>query len=376
MLAVWRVLTGICLLFISFASYASMQWNMPKGVTEVSRDVHQLHMTIFYICVIIGILVFSVMIWSIIHHRKSKGFKAAHFHENTTVEIVWTTIPFLILIGMAIPATSTLKSMYDTQEADIDIQITGYQWKWRYQYLESGVDFFSNMSTTWDSIENRTDKGEHYLLEVDNPVVVPIKKKVRFLFTANDVIHSWWIPELAIKKDAIPGFINEAWTRIEKPGIYRGQCTELCGKNHGYMPVVLYAVAQETYDKWILSQLKAQEEAKTIEELSYSELFTLGEKVYNNNCVACHMANGEGIPGVFPGLINSDYITDANPTRHIEIILKGAPGTAMAAFEDQLTLSEIAAVVTYERNAWSNNTEEKSITPAMVHSIKTQAALK
>jgi cytochrome c oxidase subunit 2 len=372
--AMWRILTGVCLLLVSLPGFADLKWNMPEGVTEVSRDVHQLHMVIFYICVAIGIVVFSVMIWSIIHHRKSKGWKASHFHENTTVEIIWTAIPFFILVGMAIPATSTLKAMYDTAESDIDIQVTGYQWKWRYQYLDQGVDFFSNLSTSWDAIENRQDKGEHYLLEVDNPVVVPIKKKIRFLFTANDVIHSWWVPELAIKKDAIPGFINEAWTIIEKPGIYRGQCTELCGKNHGYMPVVLYAVAQETYDKWIASQLIAQQEAKSIKDMSYDELYALGEQVYKNNCAACHMASGEGMPGVFPALHGSPFITDKNPEKQVNIILKGKPGTAMAAFAEQLSISEIAAVVTYERNAWGDQ-DKQSVTPAQVHALKTQAAL-
>ncbi|TGD72822.1 cytochrome c oxidase subunit II, partial [Mangrovimicrobium sediminis] len=215
--------------------------NMGPGATEVGKEIYDLHMIILGICTVIGIGVFGVMFYSIYKHRKSKGAVAAHFHENTTVEIIWTVIPFIILVGMAVPATSTLLNIYDNDDADLDVVVTGYQWKWKYEYLnENGenVVFFSNLRTPQSEIYNTADKGEHYLLEVDEPLVLPADKKVRFLVTANDVIHSWWVPELSVKKDAIPGFINEAWTRTSKEGIYRGQCAELCGKDHGFMPIV------------------------------------------------------------------------------------------------------------------------------------------
>lgn len=229
--------------------------NMTRGVTEISRGIHTLHMTIFWICVVVGIAVFSVMFYAIIYHRKSRGAKAAHFHENTLVEVVWTLIPFAILVGMAIPATHLLIKMDDTRhDSDLTIKITGYQWRWGYEYLGEGLQFISNLTTSQDQIHNRDVKGQHYLLEVDNPLVLPVGKKIRFLMTANDVIHSWWVPMLGIKKDAVPGFINESWTRIDTPGIYRGQCAELCGANHGYMPIVVEAKSWEAYQAWLESK--------------------------------------------------------------------------------------------------------------------------
>lgn len=331
--------------------------NMPVGVTDVSKSVYELHMTIFWICVVIGIVVFGVMFYSIFKHRKSKGAVAQQFHESTTVEIVWTIIPVLILIGMCIPATKTLIEMYDTSESEVDIKITGYQWKWRYEYLGTDIDFFSNMSTPKEEIYNAKEKNEHYLLEVDNELVVPINKKIRFLITANDVIHSWWIPDFAVKKDAIPGFINESWTRINEPGIYRGQCTELCGKDHGFMPVVVRAVEQEEYDAWIVQK---QEEAKAAAELAkltftLEEQMERGEKVYATACAACHQANGAGIPPSFPALKGSP-IAVGPVEKHIDVVVNGVAGTAMAAYGDQLSDVDMAAVITYERNAWGNDT--------------------
>ncbi|NRA22434.1 MAG: cytochrome c oxidase subunit II [Oceanospirillaceae bacterium] len=329
---------------------------MREGVTEISRAVYDLHMVIFWICVAIAVVVFGVMLFSVIYHRKSRGAKAHNFHENVFVEIAWTVIPMVILIGMAIPATGTLIKMYDSRESDLDIQITGYQWKWRYQYLESGVDFFSSLATPMAQIKGEEPKGEHYLLEVDNPLVIPVGKKIRFLITANDVIHSWWVPDFAVKKDAIPGFINESWTVVEEPGIYRGQCAELCGKDHGFMPIVVEVKSQPDYDAWVKQQQLAQlEKAKSAEKRwSLDELMTTGEAVYLKSCAACHQASGEGIPGAFPALKGS-AIVQGDPAAHIDIVLNGKPGTAMQAFIDQLSAVELAAVITYERNAWGDS---------------------
>ncbi len=346
----------IVLLFAVSKANADWQLNMREGVTEISRAVYDLHMVIFWICVAIAVVVFGVMLFSVIYHRKSRGAKAHNFHENVFVEIAWTVIPMVILIGMAIPATGTLIKMYDSRESDLDIQITGYQWKWRYQYLESGVDFFSSLATPMAQIKGEEPKGEHYLLEVDNPLVIPVGKKIRFLITANDVIHSWWVPDFAVKKDAIPGFINESWTVVEEPGIYRGQCAELCGKDHGFMPIVVEVKSQPDYDAWVKQQQLAQlEKAKSAEKRwSLDELMTTGEAVYLKSCAACHQASGEGIPGAFPALKGS-AIVQGDPAAHIDIVLNGKPGTAMQAFIDQLSAVELAAVITYERNAWGDS---------------------
>jgi cytochrome c oxidase subunit 2 len=237
--------------------------NFQPPVTPVATEIYDLHMLVFWICVVIGAGVFAAMFYAILRFRKSKGAEAAHFHENTAVEIIWTVIPFLILVGLAIPATRTLIAMENTSDSDLTVKVTGYQWKWQYDYLDSGVTFFSSLSTPWDQVENRAPKDQNYLLEVDNDVVLPINKKVRFLFTANDVIHSWWVPALGIKKDAIPGYINESWARIEKPGIYRGQCAELCGAGHGFMPIVVRAVTEEEFKQWVAQHQPAGAPTKT-----------------------------------------------------------------------------------------------------------------
>lgn len=356
------------------ASPVSADWelNMPEGVTEISQSIHSLHMTIFWICVVIAVIVFGVMFWSIFHHRKSKGAKPASFHESTTVEIIWTVIPLLILVGMAVPATATLRQMYDTSDAEVDIQITGYQWKWRYQYLNEEIDFFSNMTTPKEQIENQAEKSDHYLLEVDNPLVLPVGKKVRFLLTSNDVIHSWWIPDFAVKKDAIPGFINEAWTKIDKPGTYRGQCAELCGKDHGFMPIVVVAMNDDDYSTWVAQQQAAKQAkaASAEKEWTLAELMTKGEQVYNIACAACHQPNGMGIPGAFPALKGSPMATQ-DKAAHIDIVLNGKAGTAMAAYGSQFDAVDLAAVITYERNAWGNDTGE-IVTPQEIKQIQGQ----
>ncbi len=349
------------LFLMALSANASASWevNMTPGVTEVSRSVFNLHMTIFWISVVIGAMVFAVMFWSMFMHRRSRGAVPAKFHENLTVEILWTVIPLLILIGMAIPATKTLIDIYNTEDADIDIMITGYQWRWQYNYLGEDVSFMSNLATPRDQIANQAAKGEHYLLEVDEPMVVPTGQKVRLLITAADVIHSWWVPALAVKKDAIPGFINEAWTRIDEPGIYRGQCTELCGRDHAFMPIVVDARTPEDYAAWLAEKkaAAAAEAELTSKEWTLEELMERGERVYTSTCVACHQASGEGLPPMFPALKGSDMVLN-DVAAHIDVVVNGVPGTAMAAFGKQLSEVDIAAVITYERNAWGNDTGE------------------
>jgi cytochrome c oxidase subunit 2 len=344
---------------MSAAGFAAAEYglNLPPGVTPIAQDAYSMHMLILWICVAIGVVVFGAMFYSIINHRKSKGAVAAQFHESTTVEIVWTIIPFLILIGMAIPATKALIAMEDTSNSDLSIKVTGYQWKWQYEYLDEDVSFFSTLSTPKEAIFNGSEKTPDYLLEVDNPVVVPVGKKVRLLITANDVIHAWWVPELGMKKDAVPGFVNEMWFNIDKPGTYRGQCAELCGKDHGFMPIVVVAKEQADYEKWVAEQKQsaAAAAADSDREFSKDELMARGEKVYAGNCAACHQANGEGVPGAFPALKGGAIATGPVPG-HLDIVMNGKGGTAMAAFAGQLSDADLAAVITYERNAWGNGT--------------------
>jgi cytochrome c oxidase subunit 2 len=328
--------------------------NMTRGVTDISNEVFELHMLIFWICVAIGVAVFSVMFYSMYAHTKKKNPVAASFHENHKVEIAWTIVPFLILIAMAIPASKTLVKIYDDEAGDLNIQVTGYQWKWQYNYLEDDVSFFSNLSTDMDEINNLVPKGENYLQEVDEMVVIPVGKKVRFLITANDVIHSWWMPAFAIKQDAIPGFVNTAWTKVDKPGIYRGKCTELCGKNHGFMPIVVKVVEQIEYDEWVSGKREAAMKMAelTTKDWTAEELVVRGESVYAVNCVACHQTNGQGIPGIFPALAGSDIVLN-DKERNIEILMEGVQGAAMNSFS-YLSEVELAAVITYTRQSWGN----------------------
>ncbi|MEL0086889.1 MAG: cytochrome c oxidase subunit II [Halieaceae bacterium] len=334
------------------------QVNMSPGVTSIGAEIYDLHMLIMIICVVIGIGVFGVMFYSIIYHRKSRGVVPSQFHESTKVEVAWTVVPFLILIGMAVPATSTLLEVYDNDDAELDILITGYQWKWKYEYLDENgenVSFFSNLATPQEEIYNTDQKGEHYLLEVDEPLVIPVNTKVRFLVTANDVIHSWWVPEIAVKRDAIPGFINETWTKVPEEGIYRGQCTELCGAYHGFMPVVVHAVSREEFDAWMGSKRadKAAQVAASAVDLSLDELMSKGESVYNSQCLACHGAQGEG--GVGKAIAGS-AIALGDVGAHLDVGIKGVAGTAMQAYGSQLSDVDMAAVITYQRNAFGNNT--------------------
>lgn len=353
----------ISTLSVLFAGVANADYalNMTKGVTPLSREIYDLHMLILWICVIIGAGVFTVMFVSILKHRKSKGAVAAKFHHNTTAEIIWTIIPILILVGMAVPATKTLVKMEQAGDADMTIKVTGYQWKWHYDYVDEGFGFFSVLAK--DSNEIRQVKSgmdpktvENYLLDVDNPIVVPVNKKIRFLTTASDVIHSWWVPNLGWKRDSIPGFINESWAVIEEKGVYRGQCAELCGKDHGFMPIVVKAVSEDEYYDWVGEMLvMAGTEAEGADrEWAMDELMQKGEQVYGTFCVACHQTNGQGIPGAFPALAGS-VIATGPVADHINIVLNGKAGTAMAPFGAQLNDVDLAAVITYERNAWGND---------------------
>ena len=345
------------ILFIT-APLINADWfalNMTRGITDISNEVFELHMLIFWICVAIGVLVFGVMFYSMYAHTREKNPVPATFDDNHKLEIAWTIIPFLILIAMAIPASKTLIKMYDDTAGDINIQVTGYQWKWQYRYLEDDVSFFSNLATDWDEINNLVPKGENYLQEVDEMVVIPTGKKVRFLITANDVIHSWWMPAFAIKQDAIPGFVNTAWTKVDVPGIYRGKCTELCGKNHGFMPIVVKVVEQDEYEEWVgIKKEEAQKLAElTTKEWTTEELVSRGQSVYEVNCVACHQTNGQGIAGIFPALVGSDIVLN-NKERNIEILMEGVQGAAMNSFS-YLSEVEIASVITYTRQSWGND---------------------
>lgn len=358
-LALCPVLTLLSLLSNSVWAESAPRWqvNMAPGVTDVGAKIYDLHMVVFWICVVIGIIVFGLMFYSIFMHRKSRGAKPADFHESTLVEIAWTIVPFFILIVMAYPATTTLLEIYDTDDADVDIMVTGYQWKWKYEYLDDAGDnvtFFSNLSTDKYEINNQDNKGENYLLEVDEPMVIPVNKKVRFLLTANDVIHSWWVPALAVKKDAIPGFINEAWTKVNKTGTYRGQCAELCGKDHGFMPVVVKVVEEQEYNRWLAEKKAQAAEIKSLMSQSFNldQQMQTGKAVYDKACAACHGAKGEG--GVGRAIAGSPVAT-GELAGHFSAAINGVPGTAMQAFGGIINDVDMAAVITYQRNAFGNN---------------------
>ena len=354
------------------------QLNMQAPVTQVGADIYGLHNWMMIVCLVIFVGVFGVMFYSVFKHRKSLGHKPATFHESTAVEIAWTVVPFLIVIGMALPATKTVVALKDTSNADLTIKATGMQWKWGYDYLKGegeGISFLSNLATPRSQIgepgvkptEART---ENYLLEVDNEMVVPVNKKIRMVFTANDVIHAWTIPAFAIKQDAIPGFVRDGWFRAEKTGVYRGNCVELCGKDHAFMPIVVRVVTDAEYTAWVEGKKKemaalADDPTKT---WTIDELKTRGEQVYAANCVACHQANGKGVPAAFAALDGSPNVL-GDKKHQIDILLNGQKSgkfpTEMPAWK-QLSDTEIAAVITYTRNTWSNKAAENIVQPAEV----------
>lgn len=338
----------------SVSSHAAYRLNLQAPATEIASQIYDLHMLILWVCIAIFVVVFGLMFYSIIKHRKSVGHKAAQFHENHWLEVIWTIIPVVILVAMAYPATKTILAMKDTAEADMSIKVTGSQWKWAYDYMDQDVKFISTLATPQDQIQNKAEKGEHYLLEVDNPMVVPVGKKVKVLLTASDVIHSWWVPAFGVKQDAIPGFVKEAWFKADKAGIYRGQCAELCGKDHGFMPIVVEAKEQAEYDAWIVAQKDAAAAASAgaDKEWTKEDLVTAGQAVYEKSCAVCHGASGAGIPPAFPAMTGSAVAT--GPIEgHLDIILHGK--NIMPAWKDVLNDTDIAAVIAYERNALGNS---------------------
>lgn len=358
-------------------------YNMREGVTEISKEVYSLHMIVIWVCVVIGVLTFGAMFYSMFAHRKSKNPNPAKFSHSTTVEIIWTVIPFIILIALAVPAVKLLIKMEDSSNPDMTVMVKGWQWKWEYKYIDgdndpsNDVSFFSNLDDA--SRQQALNAGkyfsgtkiedENYLLEVDNPLVLPVGQKIRFLVTAEDVIHSFWVPDFSVKKDAVPGFVNEVWAKPEQTGIYRGVCAELCGKDHGFMPIVVKVVEQAEYDAWLAEKVEEAKSGPDLNERTMAQLMTEGEAAYNKYCAACHMPNGQG-NGPFPSLVGSEIVTgEGNVGKHIDIVLNGVSGTAMQAFGAQLTEAEIAAIVTYERNAWGNDTGDK-VQPQDVYDMK------
>ncbi len=360
-----KLVGGLALALTAGVAAAQSKYNFPPPATDVAAEIDWLHITMMWIIAVIFVVVFGVMFYSIWKHRKSVGYKAAQFHENTAVEVLWTIVPLVILVVMAIPATTVLLRMRDTTNADITVKVTGYQWRWGYDYLKGdgeGISFLSSMSTPRDQIEGSAAKGEHYLLEVDNPMVVPVNKKVRVVLTANDVIHSWWVPAFGVKQDAIPGFVRDAWFKANKEGTFRGNCVELCGKDHGFMPVVVKVVSEGEYKTWVADQKKALAAAADDPNKQWAlpDMLARGEKVYTGNggCVACHQANGMGIAGTFPALSGSNVATgpkDAQINVLLNGVVKDGKPTAMASFK-HLSDTDLAAVMTYTRNAWANKT--------------------
>jgi cytochrome c oxidase subunit 2 len=375
-------------------SHAALAINLPPPATVVAHEIYDLHTLILLVCLFIFVVVFGFMFYALYKHRKSVGHKASQFSSNTRLEYAWTIVPLLILVGMAYPTTKTIIFMNDTETHDMNIKVTGQQWRWEYEYMDEDVRFTSNLSTPRDQIDNKAAKGAHYLLEVDRPMVVPVGKKVRLLLTATDVIHSWWIPEFGVKKDAIPGFINETWFQVEKPGIYRGQCAELCGVGHGFMPIVVHAMEEPEYQAWLTEQKTLLAAAKEASSQTYTmdELKAHGEKVFNTNCAVCHQANGQGMGGVFPPLIDgAPFKASADTAKrlaergfwkdgkivlgtvkgHVDIVIHGIAGSTMPPFGGQLSDLDIAAVIAYERNSWGNQAGE-IIQPSEVNALRKQ----
>ncbi|HAL42242.1 MAG TPA: cytochrome c oxidase subunit II [Gammaproteobacteria bacterium] len=359
-----RLASG-ALLAVASGSALADELNMRVGVTEISRQVYELHMIILGICVVIGIIVFGALFWSVFNHRKSLGAEPANFHDDTRIEIAWTVIPTLILILMAIPATQVLVAMYDTGGEDMLVEVRGYQWKWQYKYLDGDYNdtysFFSNLATPRDQITNQSVKTDNYLLEVDEPLRIPANRKVRFLVTAEDVIHAWWVPDFGIKRDAVPGMLNELWTVVPEPGVYRGQCTELCGKDHGFMPIVVEVLPEQEFDAWYASKVTSElvREESFAETLTHKQLMANGETVYGTYCASCHLVNGEGIPPAFPAIVGS-AIASGPRDEHLSLVINGVAGTAMQAFGKQLDPVQLASVVHYQRHAFGNDAGDMS----------------
>jgi len=351
----------------SGAAFATWDWNFQPPASSVAQEIIDLHTLIFWICVVIFVGVFGTMFYSLYKHRKSVGHQVVQFHEHTTVEIVWTVIPFLILLFMAYPATKTILGMHDTTSPDLTVKITGYQWKWGYDYLQDGFGYYSSLATPLAQIEGREPKNEHYLLEVDNPMVVPVDAKVRVLITADDVIHAWWVPALGVKQDAIPGFVRDAWFRADKVGVYRGQCAELCGKEHGYMPIVVEVKSKDDYAKWAGEQKRklaaAAEDPGKVWQLP--DLVARGENVFAANCAACHQPNGTGNAAIGAPALVSDQVVLGPKQHQIDVVLNGQNNGKMPPWK-HLSDVEIASVVSYTRNSWGNKASEGVVQPSEV----------
>ncbi|MEJ8567512.1 cytochrome c oxidase subunit II [Elongatibacter sediminis] len=374
-LAAVAAVSAACWLLLVAPGLTGNEVNMTRGVTEHAEMNYSLHMIALWICAVIGILVFSAMFVSIVLHRKSRGEEPAKFTHSTKAEIVWTIIPVLILIAIAIPGTKGVVLMEVSPETEMTVKITGFQWRWKYDYLEDDISFISSLAPD-SNAARRLQSGvvpaqvDNYLLDVDNPLVLPVDTPVKFLITADDVIHSWWVPDLGWKRDAVPGFINEAWTRIREPGIYRGQCAELCGKDHGFMPIVLKALPKDEYRAWVAEQKQvAAVEAENVQRLwSRAELMQHGESVYATQCATCHQADGSGLAPAFPALAGSP-VAMGPVEEHIEVVLNGRDGTAMQAFGEMLTVTDLAAALTYTRNAFGNDTGDV-VQPQAIARIK------
>ncbi len=365
--SVARLLGPVLMLSAGTAFAEELRFNFQDPVTPGAHEILQLHMLMFWICVGIAVVVFGAMFYSVYAHRKSRGAVAAEFHENTKLEFLWTVVPFAILVAVAIPATKTLLQLEDTSKYDLTVKITGMQWKWQYAYMDGDNDdsndvvFVSHINPDdYKARDSGADvtKIDHYLLNVDQDLVLPVNKRVRFLITSNDVIHSWWVPAFGVKKDAIPGYVNETWTEIQQPGVYRGQCAELCGKDHAFMPIVVHAVSDQEFKTWMAKKqteaAAAAAEAASNKTWSKEELMARGDKIFHSTCAACHGANGQG-GGPFPALAGSKIATGP-VAGHLDIVIHGKQGTAMAAFGTQFNDLELASVITYERNAFGNNT--------------------
>jgi len=338
------------------------QLNMPVGVTKIAQEQHFLHTVMMILCTVIFIAVFAVMFYSIWKHRKSVGHKAANFHESVVVEVIWTIVPFLIVILMALPATKVLVAQKDTTNADLTVKATGYQWKWGYDYIKGegeGLGFISTLDSSHRAMSDAGAKGEipvDYLFKVDNPLVVPVDKKIRVITTANDVIHAFAVPQFGIKQDAIPGFVRDTWFRAEKVGDYYGQCQELCGKEHAYMPIHVKVVSAADYTAWVDTKRKeaAAKQDDPNKVWALPEIMARGEKVYAANCAACHQANGKGAGPIKP-LDGSAKVLDADHTIQIDVLLKGQNNGAMPSWK-QLSDTDLAAVASFTKNSWSNKT--------------------
>jgi cytochrome c oxidase subunit II len=353
---------------------AAVSLDMREGATEMSKRILALHHMSLMVCVVVGIVVFGAMFYSMWAHRRSRRPEPAHFHENSRLELIWTLVPALILVGMAIPATATLIELEDNSDPELTVLVTGSQWKWHYQYVDAGFGYYSRSATPKQQIENAAAKGEHYLLEVDRPLVLPTDRKVRILTTSQDVIHSWWVPDFAVKQDAVPGFINEAWTRVAKPGVYRGQCAELCGKDHAFMAIVVEVRPAAEFDRWLarehqrLAAASQEAVAARNKQWTMEELKPRGEQVFMEHCATCHERDGQGQPGRYPALSGSPIAT-GRIEDHLNRVMNGKANTEMQAWAPQLSDLELAAVITFERNSWSNHTGDV-IQPKVVYEAR------